>query len=65
MSPDTRFVLPLGTTAILVLASVGVLSLYGPLEERIPSTPLVLLVGAVSCSLALFLAFLFLRPIRR
>jgi hypothetical protein len=65
MSPEARFVLPLGTVVILVLATVSVFVLYDPLKEGIPSPPLALLAGAVSCSLALFLIFFFLRPVRK
>lgn len=64
MSPETRFFLPSGTIVIVVLAVVSVLVLYGPLQQR-DSLPIgLVLIGAVSCSLALILVFFLVRPSR-
>lgn len=65
MSPDTRFIIPLGTIVIFILVCLSFFVLYGPLEDRIPSSTGSVLVGGVSCSLALFLGLFFLWPVRK
>lgn len=63
MPREMRFFRPITVILALILVSAGVLVLFGPVGEGLFSPPLPVLVGAVSCSLAIFLVLFLLQPI--